>query len=337
TALHQSGQHAAARACYRRACQRLRDILGVSPGSELVALHQRFQNWNLDTAARAGPIPRQLPSAMPTFAGRGTELASLDKILAGAGQHGLPAAAVILAVSGTAGVGKTALAVNWAHRVAAQFPDGQLYVNLRGFDPSRPMLDQAEAVRGFLDAFGVPVKRIPASLPAQAGLYRSLLAGKRVLVVLDNARDAEQVRPLLPGAPGCLALVTSRNQLTSLVAAEGAHPLTVDLLSTAEAGELLARRLGPERVAAERRAVDEIIARCARLPLALAVAAARAATAPGLPLAALAAELRDHTRLDTLAAGDAVADVRAVLSLSYTALGADAARLFRLLGLPPGP
>jgi hypothetical protein len=252
TALHQSGQHDAAQACYRRACQRLRDILGVSPGSELVALHQRLQNRNLDTVPAAGPVPRQLLSAMPTFAGRATEPASLDKILAGAGQESpaRPAAAVILAVSGTAGVGKTALAVHWAHRVAAQFPDGQLYVNLRGFDPSRPTLDQAEAVRGFLDAFGIPVKAIPAGLPAQTGLYRSLLAGKRVLVVLDNARDAEQVRPLLPGSPGCLAIVTSRDRLGGLVAADGAHPLTLGLLSVNEARDLLARRLGAGRMAA---------------------------------------------------------------------------------------
>ena len=348
TALHQSGQHAAARACYRRACQRLRDILGVSPGSELVALHQRFQNRNLDTAARAGPIPRQLPSAMPTFAGRGTELASLDRILAGAGQDGplgvgqdgqaRPAAAVILAVSGTAGVGKTALAVNWAHRVAAQFPDGQLYVNLRGFDPSRPTLDQAEAVRGFLDAFGVPVKRIPASLPAQAGLYRSLLAGKRVLVVLDNARDAEQVRPLLPGSPGCLAIVTSRDRLGSLVAAEGAHPLTLDLLSVIEARDLLARRLGADRVASEPDATDDIIARCARLPLALTIAAARAATSPGFSLAAIAAELGEAgNALDRFDGGDRVTDVRTVFSWSCRTLSTGAARLFGLLGLHPGP
>jgi tetratricopeptide (TPR) repeat protein len=340
TALHQSGQHDAAQACYRRACQRLRDILGVSPGGELVALHQRFQNRSLDTVPAAGPIPRQLPSAMPTFAGRGAELASLDKILAGAGQDGpaRPVAAVILAVSGTAGVGKTALAVHWAHRVAAQFPDGQLYVNLHGFDPSRATLDQAEAVRGFLDAFGVAVKAIPAGLPAQVGLYRSLLAGKRVLVVLDNARDAEQVRPLLPGSPGCLAIVTSRDRLGSLVAAEGAHPLTLDLLSDIEARDLLARRLGAGRVASEPDATDDIIASCARLPLALTIAAARAATSPGFPLAAIAAELGEAgNALDRFDGGDRVTNVRAVFSWSCRTLSTGAARLFGLLGLHPGP
>src|SRR5262249_5743225 len=155
------------------------------------------------------------------------------------------------AVDGTAGIGKTALAVCWAHRVADRFPDGQLYVNLRGFDPAGPPMAPAEAVRGFLDAFEVPAERVPVGLEAQASLYRSILAGRRVLVVLDNARDAAQVRPLLPGSPGCVVLVTSRTRLTSLVAVEGARPLTVGLLSVAEARDLLARRLGPDRVAAE--------------------------------------------------------------------------------------
>ena len=211
-----------------------------------------------------------------------------------------------MTLSGTAGVGKTALAVHWAHRVADRFPDGQLYVNLRGFDPTGAVVTPAEAVRGFLDALGVPPERIPADLPAQVGLYRSLLAGRRMLVVLDNARDAEQVRPLLPGSPAAWSLVTSRNQLAGLVAAEGAQPLTLDLLTAAEARQLLARRLGADRVAAEPEAVDEIIERCARLPLALAVVAARAAAHPTFPLATLAAELREAPRpLDAFDGGDA--------------------------------
>ncbi len=311
-------------------------------------------------AAAAVPVPAQLPPAVPAFTGRGAELASLDAILPGPAQPGPaqpaaaqpgpvpsgparpgpeePAAVVIAAVSGTAGVGKTALAVHWAHRVAAHFPDGQLYVNLRGFDRCGAALEPGEAVRGFLDAFGVPVARIPAGLPAQVGLYRSLLAGKRVLVVLDNARDAGQVRPLLPGSPGCLAIVTSRNHLTGLVAAEGAYPLTLDLPTAAEARDLLTRRLGAGRVASEPGATDDIIAGCARLPLALTIAAARAATNPGFPLATFAAELRDTTRaLDPFRGGDLATDVRAVFSWSYCALSTDAARLFRLLGLHPGP
>src|SRR5205823_13234449 len=183
-------------------------------------------------------------------------------------------------VSGTAGVGKTALAVHWAHRVADRFPDGQLYVGLRGFDQDGAALDPGQALHGFLDAFGVPPARIPEDLTAQSGLFRSLLAGKRVLVVLDNARSAEQVRPLLPGSPGCLAIVTSRDQLAGLVATEGARPLPVDLLTTADARELLTRRLGAARVAGEPEAAGDIIAACARLPPALTVAPSRAPTRP---------------------------------------------------------
>jgi tetratricopeptide (TPR) repeat protein len=245
---------------------------------------------------------------------------------------------IIAAVSGTAGVGKTTLAVRWAHRVAARFPDGQLYVNLRGFDPGGLALEPSEAIRGFLEAFGVPVARIPVDLGAQAGLYRSVLAGRRVLVVLDNARDVEQVRPLLPGSPGCAVIVTSRSHLTGLVAADGAYGLTLGLLPAADARDLLARRLGPARVTREPAAVDEIIAGCARLPLALTVAAAGAAASPDFPLAVFAAELRDATRaLDPFQGGDLATDVRAVFSWSYRALTAGAAQLFRLLGLHPGP
>jgi tetratricopeptide (TPR) repeat protein len=196
----------------------------------------------------------------------------------------------------------------------------------------------AEAVRGFLDALAVPPGRIPADLGAQTALYRSLLSGKRMLIVLDNARDAEQVRPLLPGSAGCLALVTSRRQLTSLVALDGAELLLLDVLTQAEARALLAHRLGRARVEAEPAAVDTIVNRCARLPLALAVAAAGAATRPVTPLAELARELGEvGLRLDTLSGGDAVSDVRAVFSWSYHALSPAAAELFRLLGLHPGP
>jgi tetratricopeptide (TPR) repeat protein len=280
-------------------------------------------------------VPAQLPRDVGGFAGRGEQLARLDALAAAAG--GAPTAVVISAIGGTAGVGKTALAVRWAHRVRERFPDGQLYVNLRGFDPGGQMMAPAEAVRGFLDAFEVPPERIPASLDAQAGLYRSLLDGKRVLVVLDNARDAEQARPLLPGTPTALVLVTSRHQLTSLIAVDGAHPLTLDLLTVTEARDLLASRLGPDQVAAEPDAVEQIIACCARLPLALTIAAARAEQS-GFPLAALAGDLADASgRLDVLDAGDAAGQMRAVLSWSYTALSPAAARSFRLLGLYPGP
>jgi tetratricopeptide (TPR) repeat protein len=199
-------------------------------------------------------------------------------------------------------------------------------------------VEPAEAIRGFLDALAVPPRQLPAGLDAQAGLYRSLLAGRRMLVLLDNARDADQVVPLLPGAPGCLVLVTSRDQLAGLVAAAGAQPLALDLLDRDEAVRLLARRLGHDRVAAEPDATGELVSRCAGLPLALAVVAARAATHPEFPLAALAGQLREaRDGLSGFDGGDTVTDVRAVFSWSYHRLGAPAARLFRLLGLPPGP
>ncbi|MFB9909639.1 ATP-binding protein [Allokutzneria oryzae] len=280
----------------------------------------------------ASPVPRQLPSDVVGFVGRATELGRLDSMLHTAGRE--QSAVVISAVSGTAGVGKTALAVHWAHRVADHFTDGQLYVNLRGFDASGAMVEPAEAVRGFLDALGVPPQRIPADVDAQVGLYRSLVAGRRMLVMLDNARDADQVRPLLPGTAGCLVVVTSRNQLTSLMATHNAHPLSLDLLSATEAEQLLAGRLGRTRTAAEADAVAAIIDHCARLPLALAVVAARAATRPTFPLSALVAELREADgNLDGLAGTEPSTDVRSVFSWSYQALSPGAARAFRLLGL----
>ncbi|MFG1871222.1 ATP-binding protein [Micromonospora arborensis] len=286
------------------------------------------------------PVPRQLPPALPGFVGRTAQLAQLDAECAGPGLPGDDSVATVtvLTLSGTAGVGKTTLAVHWAHRVADRFPDGQLYVDLRGFDSTGTVVTAVEAVRGFLEALEVPPERIPTHLPAQVGLYRSLLAGRRMLVLLDNARDVDQVRPLLVGSPSCLVLVTSRNRLVGLIAAEGARPIGVDLLSTAEAWQLLARRLGAQRLAAEPRAADEIIERCARLPLALAVLAARGAANPAFPLATLAAELRVAPRpLDSFDGGDAATDVQAVFSWSYRSLTPTAARLFRLFGCHPGP
>jgi hypothetical protein len=160
---------------------------------------------------------------------------------------------VISVIDGTAGIGKAALAVHWAHQVADRFPDGQLYVNLRGFDPAGTPVTPTEAIRGFLGALGVPSAQVPAGVQEQAARYRSLVAGRRMLVPLDNARDAGQVRPLLPGSPGCLVVVTSRSRLLSLVAVEGAEPLSLDVLTMAEARELLSRRLGAVRLARGRR------------------------------------------------------------------------------------
>jgi tetratricopeptide (TPR) repeat protein/transcriptional regulator with XRE-family HTH domain len=279
----------------------------------------------------------QLPVAVPGFIGRAAEMETLTQILddASAGGSGT---VVISAIGGTAGVGKTALAVHWAHQVAGRFGDGQLYVNLRGFDPSGTALTAAEAIRGFLESLGIPPARIPASAEAQAGLYRSLLSDKRLLIVLDNACDEQQVRPLLPASPGCMVVVTSRNQLAGLAAIEAARLLTLDVLAHYEAVQLLAARLGARRAAAEPDAMSRIARMCACLPLALAVTAARAATRPALPLSVLADELRDAAgRLDALDTGDPAASVRAVFSWSYHQLSAESARMFRLLGLHPGP
>ncbi|MBO8196592.1 tetratricopeptide repeat protein, partial [Streptomyces oryzae] len=286
--------------------------------------------------AAAAARPAQLPADLPVFTGRGAELARTHALLPAEGQ--LPTAVVISAIGGMAGVGKTTLAVHWAHQIAHLFPDGQLFVNLRGFDPTGSAMPPDEAVHTFLDALGVPPGQMPSRPEARAALYRSLLADRRVLLLLDNARDPEQVRPLLPSGPGCLAIVTSRSQLTGLIAGDGAHPLTLNPLTPAEARDFLARRLGADRLAAAPEAADEIIARCARLPLALAIVAARAATHPDFPLHAVAAELRDsHGSLDAFAGGDISTDVRAVFSWSYHALSAPAARLFQLLAAHPGP
>ncbi|GAA2712195.1 ATP-binding protein [Micromonospora olivasterospora] len=287
-------------------------------------------------AEPALPVPAQLPPVTSAFAGRRRALAALDELLSEVEAN--PCAPMIAVVTGTSGVGKTTLATYWAHRVRAHFPDGQLYVNLRGFDPAKAPVPPAEAVRGFLDAFEVPRHRAPTGPDAQTNLFRSLLTGRRVLLVLDNARDADQVRPLLPGSSGCLVLVTSRSQLPGLIAVEGARCVPVGLLGAEESRALLAGRLGEHRVAAEPAAVDEIVERCAGLPLALAVVAARAATQPHFPLATISAELRESPRrLDPLAGTDPGIDVRAVLSWSYAHVGAPAARLFRLFGLAPGP
>ena len=281
-------------------------------------------------------VPRQLPPATRLFAGRDGALTALAGLAAEAAETSQ--ATVIAVIDGPAGIGKTTLAVHFAQQAARRFPDGQLYLNLRGFDPAGPPMTPGEAIRLFLDALDVPAAKIPASHDAQTALYRSLLAGQRVLVLLDNARDADQVRPLLPASPGCLVIVTSRSRLTSLVATEGAFPLALDVLSGADAHDLLTRRLGPERVAGDPGAVDELIELCARLPLALSIAAARSTSQPGLSLGALADDLRDaRKRLDVLDAGHPSSNVRAVLSWSYEQLDPGAARLFRLLGLHPGP
>jgi DNA-binding SARP family transcriptional activator/tetratricopeptide (TPR) repeat protein len=354
-ALYRHGQQAGALAAYQVARRVLISELGTEPGRELRQLHNQMLNADPVLAARdhgdagspglAAParrqqsglvVPRQLPATVAYFAGRVVELAELTALLARAAGAG--GTVVISAIGGTAGVGKTALALHWAHQVVGQFPDGQLHVNLRGFGPAGPPLTATEGIRLLLDGLGVAPERIPAAPDAQAALYRSLLAGRRMLVMLDNARDAAQIRPLLPGGPGCLVLVTSRNQLTGLAAADGALLLTLGVLTESEARELLARRLGAGRVAAEPAAVTELTGLCARLPLALSIAAAHAAVRPDLPLAELAAGLRERSaRLDVLGTGDAATDLRTVLSWSYQQLSGAGARMFRLLSVHPGP
>jgi DNA-binding SARP family transcriptional activator/tetratricopeptide (TPR) repeat protein/transcriptional regulator with XRE-family HTH domain len=280
-------------------------------------------------------MPRQLPTPVSHFSGRSAELGQLASLL---DQLIIGRAAVIAAITGTAGVGKTTLGVYWAHHVADQFPDGQLYVNLRGFDASGRSTTPEEAIRGFLDSLGVRPDRVPAGLEAQSALYRSLLARKRMLIVADNALDEQQVRPLLPGAGENLIIVTSRSQLTGLIAVEGAHHVGLDVMSDTEAWQLLVDRLGTARLASEPEAADELIGLCAHLPLALAIAAARAAVRPASPLAAVAAGLRDtRARLDALDDTDPSARIRSVFSWSYQNLSVPGARMFRLLGVHPGP
>lgn len=280
-------------------------------------------------------VPRELPGPVRQFAGRAAELADLTGMLERASAQ-RSRTLVISAIAGMAGVGKTALAMQWAHQVADRFPDGQLHVNLRGYDPGQPM-SAADALAGFLRSLGVAEQDIPAEAGERAARYRSLLAGRRMLIMIDNARDVEQVRPLLPGSPSCVAVVTSRDALAGLVARDGARRLDLGLLPPAEAVGLLRALIG-ERVDAEPEATETLAGYCARLPLALRVAAERAAASPSVPLVDVASELADQQeRLDLLdAAGDRLTAVRAVFSWSIRHLDDEAARAFRLLGLHPG-
>lgn len=283
---------------------------------------------------RGPQIPAELPHPLPGFVGRAAELAQLDALVAAAEASGELA---IIVLTGTAGVGKSTLAVHWAHRIRERYTDGQLYVNLRGFDPTTA-LAPAEAIGGFLTSLAPEVQGYPVSLDRQAALFRSLVARGRLLMLLDNASDAEQVRALLPGAPGCLVLVTSRRQLGGLVVTDGAQIIDLDLPSAAEARSLLARRLGAQRVAAAPEAIDRLVNACARLPLALSIVAGRAATAPRLSLATLADEIEAAAGLDAYSGDDTESDVRTVLSWSFDRLSPAAARVFRLLGRnPAGP
>lgn len=314
--------------------QRLADALGLTGQERSEFVSAAGRRLHRVAAAKRGSatsdvVPRQLPRAVTAFAGRVSELATLSRILTRPG-----GTVVVTAIGGTAGVGKTMLALRWGQLVADEFPDGQLYVNLNGFAPSGAPVPPGNAVRILLEGLGITAERLPHSEESQLDLYRSLLVGRRMLIVLDNARDDAQVRPLLPGSLTCRVVVTSRNQLASL---EEAYPLLLDVLTRAEAWDLLEQRLGAEQLRADENATDQIITASAYLPLALSIVAARAALQPGLPLKLIAGELTNDQRLDAFTVGEPAADIRAVLSWSYRQLDDDTARTFRLAGLHPGP
>lgn len=348
-ALYRCGRQPEALDHYDRLRRRLAEDLGTDPGPALQQLHGQIliADPALDTgpaeiavapATRRsrGPVPRQLPPSPAAFVGRGDELAVLDSLLKESADA--DRVLVISAIGGVGGIGKTWLALHWAHAYLDRFPDGQLYVNLHGFDPSSEPMPPDRALRGFLDALGTDPQEIPADPEAQAGLYRSLVADRRMLIMLDNARDADHVRPLLPGSPTCMVVVTSRSHLGGLTATHNSQYLSLDTLPDEEARKVLVRALGQDRVAAEPDAVAALLRRCAGLPLALGIVAARVAARPDFPLAVLADELDDATiRLDALNAGDLATDLRAVFDTSYHALDGQAAQAFALLGLALGP
>jgi DNA-binding SARP family transcriptional activator len=337
-ALDRAGRPAEALAAYHRIRTRLGEELGSDPSPELQDLYARLLAG--PTAEPDGPepecappVPRQLPADVPSFVGRDTDLAVLDALLAGAPAGG----AAVAVVHGPGGVGKSALVLRWAHRVADRFPDGQLHLDLRGFGPGQPT-GPAAALEVLLRALGVPDKQVPPGVDERAALLRTAVAGKRLLLVLDNAHEAEQVRPLLPGA-GSLVLVTSRNQLRGLTVRDGATGLALRELAAAESAALVAAVVGADRAAAEPAAVAELAALCGGLPLALVIAAQQAVRLPDASLAELVADLRaSGGRLDLLAdPDDPATDPRTVLSWSYRRLEPARARTFRLLGLHPPP
>jgi DNA-binding SARP family transcriptional activator/tetratricopeptide (TPR) repeat protein len=347
-ALYRCGRQDEALGVYARLRRRLVEALGDEPGVQLRQLHEQVlrRDPGLDRPAptHAAPpdggdtpvaLPAQLPADVPGFAGRGADLARLDLLLASED----PDAVVISAIDGAAGVGKTALAVRWAHRVRDRFPDGQLYANLRGYAPGAVPVRPLDALARFLHALGVRPERVPSDVDEAAALYRSLLADRRVLVLLDNAAAADQVRPLLPGGVGSLVLVTSRDHLAGLVARDGARRLTLDVLAPDEAGALLRGALGAERVRAEPAEVAELARLCGYLPLALRIAAANLSGRAGQPVADYVARLRDGDggRLAALAVpGDPGSAVSAAFDLSYARLPGGVRRMFRRLALAPG-
>ncbi len=333
--LARSGRRAEALARYARLRSVLAEELGVEPGAELRRLHAELLAADAPAVAPAqqvSHVPRQLPFDVTGFTGREPELSELDRLF----EQGPGGAARIVVIEGTAGVGKTSLAVHWSHRLRDRFPDGQLFVDLRGHSAGTPV-SPLDALSDFLQAVGVPADSLPSTVEQRSAALRSALAETRMLLLLDNARDADQIRPLLPG-PGNLVVVTSRNQLRGLVAREGARRMSLRSLDDHAAKELLAGTVGRARLDAEPGAVAELTELCGGLPLALALAGERASRFSGTSLAGIVDELRDQlVRLDTLRdPQDAGTDLRAAFSWSYKALRPDAARLFRLLGVFPG-
>jgi DNA-binding SARP family transcriptional activator/Tfp pilus assembly protein PilF len=354
-ALYRAGRTGEALGVFRETRALFVAELGIEPGATMQRLHEAIlrNDGALDAAVLTGSgeadpvptglrvpytfsVPRQLPADVSAFAGRTSHLKVLDGLLPG-GSRVRTGGAVISAIAGTAGVGKTALAVHWARRVAEQFPDGQLHIDLRGYAPGPPVRP-IEALSGFLRALGVPASHVPVDEAEAAALYRSLMADRRMQVVLDNASSEAQVRPLLPAGAGCLVLVTSRSRLGGLIARDGAHSLTVDVLSPAEAQALLADVIGHDRVHGEADAAAELAELCAYLPLALRIAAANLTYHPQRRIRDYLVELRRGDRLTSLQVGaDATAAVRPAFDLSYRAISASAQRLFDLLGLVAGP
>lgn len=355
-ALARAGRQGEAIDLYHRTRARLVEHLGVDPGSDLteayrLVLHGDTGAGQAVTAAPPAPrpdhpitpvvpVPAQLPADVRHFTARADELAAIHALASGQSSGWCPSA-VVTAVGGAAGIGKSALAVHAAHSLAGEFPDGQLFVDLQGFAETKP-LDPAEVLARFLTALGAAPGSIPAGMDERAALYRTLLAGRRVLVVLDNACSSEQVRPLLPGSPTCFVLVTSRNRLDGLVVREGATLLPLGVLSQDDAIALITQMLGAQPTGTDgltdQAAVRRLVECCDRLPLALRLAAARLAATSTSSIAEFVRELEDEQRrLDTLAVEGGSMAVRSAFALSYRALPAAAARLFRLLGAHPGP
>ncbi|MDX3659793.1 BTAD domain-containing putative transcriptional regulator [Streptomyces sp. ID05-26A] len=342
-ALHRAGRSADALDHYRRLRGRLVEELGTDPGEALQNLHQQILVGDPRLipvpadVAQAVVISRQLPAAPSSFVGRREDLDQLAFSLDSVADASPGTTVLITAVGGAGGIGKTWLALTWAHRHLDRFPDGQLFVDLRGFSPTEQVVTPDAALFGFLTALGVAPHRIPADLDAQAALYRSLVSGKRMLVVLDNAATTGQVAPLLPGSPTCTVLVTGRARLASLIDRHGARHLQLDVLDRAEARALLVARLGADRVAAEPGAVDELVTLCGGYPLALAITARNTASRADVPLAEIAAELREFG-VEMLDHGtDSSASLPAVLSWSLRWLTDEQRTLFGLLGIAPGP